>query len=238
MNAKILLNANEDIPLYLDDFKTFWQQTIGNCSDDVLTDIYHSTLIFRNWKFGLFEITGNNVIEILNELHEDVNSSFYQTLFGLYRSAHMHLRSCIELSMQYLYFLEHPVEYTLWQNGDFVIKHDRITEYLKQHPRIKSQELDDVINNITKHWKMLSKHIHGEAPIYFQSEKESRKTNSFRAQDFGVWKSNFMKTTYYVNKLMLMYFKNDLVRIPVQNKTVLLRNIKDADYAILGILKD
>lgn len=238
MDERILLNAKEDIPLYLSDFEAFWEKSIENCDDLNLTDVYHSTLLFRNWKFGLVEITGDKVIEILNELHEDINSSFYLTLFGLYRSAHMHLRSCIELSMQYLYFLEHPVEYSLWKNGEFVIKHDRITDYLRSHPRIKSPELNDLIDTITKLWKNHSKHIHGEAPIYFQSEKESRKTSSFQPKDFGIWKSNFLKTTYCINKLMLLFFKSELVRLPEKNRTILYRNLTEADFALLDIKRD
>jgi hypothetical protein len=238
MDARILLNAKEDLPLYLNDFNEFWNQSIASCNDDNLIDVYHATLIFRNWKFGLVDITGNSVIEILNELHEDINSSFYQTLLGLYRSAHMHQRSCIELSMQYIYFLEHPVEYSLWKTGDFVIKHDKITEYLKKHPKQKSVDTNKLVDNITKHWKLLSKHIHGEAPIYFQSEKASHKTNTFKSQDFGIWKTNFLKTTYYINKLLLLFFKDDLTRIPQQNKNVLLRNLKDFDFPLLGIEKE
>jgi len=235
MKSKILHHAKEDLPLYLLDFNNFWKESLNNCDNDTLIEIYHSTLIFRNWKFGLAEITGDLVNDILTELHEDVNSSFYQTLLGLHRSAHMHLRSCIELSMQYIYFLEHPVEYTMWQSGDFVIKHDKITEYLKQHPRLKSSDFTKLLVNITKQWKLLSKHIHGEAPIYFQSERESSQTNSFKIQDFGVWKSNFLKTTYYINKLLMFYFKADLVRIPKHNKDILLEKLKEEDFDLFSI---
>lgn len=235
MEHKLILNAKEDIPLYYEDFKKIWESTVLNFNDNDLKDCYHSTILFRNWELTMSSFPYNVIPEILKELHEDINSSFFLTLFGLHRSSHMHLRSCIELSLQYIYFCEHPVEYLLWQNGEFVIKHEKIMEYLRCHPKLKLLEVDKLLTEITKTWKFLSKHIHGEAPKYFQSTKSSHGSTNFNIADFNIWKSNLIKTTNLMNKLWLLFFKDYISIIPTQNKKIIFRNIKGEDYVLLGI---
>lgn len=233
MDARILAEAKKDIPLYFNDFKVYWDSVVLNISDADLTECYHATLIYKNWKQCLNHVGISTLDVFLSELHEDINTSFFQSYFGLYRTAHMHLRSIIELSMQMVYFYQHEVEYSQWKDGDFVIKHDILNNYLKKHPNFIGQSV--FIDQLTGEWKKFSKHIHAEAPSYFQSSKTAHVTKAFSAADFGTWKSNFIKTTYLTNKLFLILFKGSIVRFPSVEKGVLLKNIKPDDYAILGL---
>lgn len=233
MDVRILAEAKKDVPLYLDDFETYWNSVALNINDDDLTNCYHATLIYKNWKQCLNHIGVSTMDVFFAELHEDINTSFFQSYFGLYRTAHMHLRSIIELSMQMVYFYQHEIEYSQWKDGDYVIKHDALNTYLKKHPNFIGQST--FIDQLTQEWKNLSKHIHAEAPSYFQSSKVSHATKAFSASDFGVWKSNFIKTTYLTNKLFLILFKANITSFPSVEKAVLLRTVKSADYAILGL---
>lgn len=213
MKELILKQAKEDIPLYFTDFKKFWAETNDNISNEDLYKIYKASLIFKNYKLSLHSI---DIIEydlLIDEIFEDINSSFFLAMLGLYRSAHMHLRSSIELSLQLLYFIHHPVEYQLWKDGNFVIKHNKLISYLQNHP-IFTTNVNTLLETITHNWKLFSKHIHGESPIFFQCEKDARKTNSFTIKDFNIWKTNYTKNIYYLNKLFLLFFKNDLSRFP------------------------
>lgn len=49
MEAKILAEAKKDIPLYFNDFKSFWDLTTANFKNKDLTDCYATTLLFKNW---------------------------------------------------------------------------------------------------------------------------------------------------------------------------------------------
>lgn len=232
MKDKILQRAKDDIPLYFEDFKEFWDESLDEISDDDLYEIYRATLIFRNWKLTFHALELTSFDKIIDELYEDINSSLFLALLGLYRSAHMHMRSSIELTMQLIYFLHHPIEYQKWREGDFVIKHRDLSEYIISHPNVDI-DIRDFVSNITKNWKHLSKHIHGESPVFFQCEKDVRQTNSFSRKDFGIWKSNLLRNIYMLNKLLLLFFKKDISRFPEQSRKVLLELINDEDKKLI-----
>lgn len=235
MDTQILTNAKKDIPLYFKDFKSFWDSTTAHYSNKDLTDCFATSLIFKNWSLSLAHIGIDNLDGILKEVHEDINASFFHSYFGHYRSAHMHLRSVIELSLQLIYFYQHEVEYAQWRDADFRIKHEELTAYLKKHPRLKQISTITLIGDITANWKKFSKHIHAEAPSYFQSNLLSTQRKSISIKDFGVWKSNYLKTGYQINKLLLVFFKDRVNQFPTRNKELLLRNMKTRDLRELGI---
>jgi hypothetical protein len=226
MDTRILAEAKKDIPLYFNDFKSFWDSTTTNFTEIDLTNCYAATLIFKNWLISLNHVNVTNLDSILKELHEDINASFFHAYFGHYRSAHMHLRSIIELSLQLIYFFQHEVEYEQWCLAEFRIKHEELTNYLKKHPRLNSQKCINLIDEITKKWKLFSKHIHAETPNYFQTNFQSAKTKTISKKDFGIWKSNFLMTAYQVNKLLLLFFKDRLNSFPTVNRELLLHNMQ------------
>ena len=231
MKEKILAKAKVDIPLYFNDFKSFWDESLANISDDDLADIYNATLIYKNWKLSFHNIKLRDFDLIIDEIFEDINSSFFLSLMGLYRSAHMHLRSSIELTLQLIFFIDHPIEYIKWKDGDYVIKQDVLSQYIKSHPLIEI-EIDTLMTNITTNWKKFSKHIHGESPMFFQCEKGVRKTNTFTIADFNIWKQNFTQNVYNLNKLLLIFFKKNLNLFPSKSRDILLNHLKAEDLNI------
>ncbi len=235
MESRLLLQAKKDLPLYFDDFKKFWDSSSKFFNDRDLTDCYATTLIFKNWLLALNHLGVNNLNSILNELHEDINSSFFHAYFGQYRSSHMHLRSVIELSLQLIYFYQHEVEFEQWKLGEFRIKHEELTKYLKKHPNLSTDKLGILIDNITSNWKLFSKYIHAEAPNYFQTNLQSFQTKKISKADFGVWKSNYLKTGYQINKLFLFFFRSKLNLFPTANRELLLRFLIQTDLNLLGL---
>lgn len=236
MDPKILSQAQKDIPLYFKDFEDFWKSTTAAYSDLDLTNCYGTTLLFKNWKISLNHIRIKNLDTILNELHEDINASFFHSYFGHYRSAHMHLRSVVELSLQMIYFYQHEVEFDQWKLGDFRIKHEELTAYLKRHPRFKPSKFADLINDITVDWKLFSKYIHAEAPNYFHTNSQSVVTKRISRKDFGTWKSNYLRTAKRVNKLLSKFFCDELNRFPSKNRDFLLRGLSPQDLRDVGII--
>jgi hypothetical protein len=222
---KIVANAFLDYSLYKKDFNDFSESTLNHLNSIDVFDIYWCTLVFKSWKDGLNHVRINVLDEIFDELHQDVNSSYYLASMGLYRTSNMHLRSMIELSLQLLYFYEHPVELKKWRNGGFVIKHDNLKDYLKDYPSFDVQPLkgqvEILIEQISKEWKNYSKHIHAESLNYFQTQRQSSATSSFNVADFGVWQSGFIKIVRKLNKLFMLFFSEQYKLFPSQNKELL-----------------
>ncbi|KAF2508584.1 hypothetical protein EYY60_15770 [Flavobacterium zhairuonense] len=236
MNSTLLASAKKDIPLYFNDFKDFWDATTTHISEEELIDCYANTLIFRNWQLSLNHVGIQHLDSILSELHEDINTSFFLAHFGQYRTAIMHLRSVIELSLQLLYFYQHEVEFSQWKDGEFRIKHEELTEYLKKHPQFIGTSAVNLIGNITQNWKTFSKYIHAEAPSYFQTTLESSTKKTIIIKDFNIWKSHFLKTGYRINKLFSIFFRDKIVQFPTQSKDLLLRNLLPNDITEIGLV--
>ncbi|MEO8759932.1 MAG: hypothetical protein ABI388_02625 [Bacteroidia bacterium] len=236
MESLLLANAKRDIPLYLKEFISFWESTEKHYTDSDLTNCYANTLIFRNWQIVLNHLNIDKLNSILIEIHEDINSSFLLAYFGQYRSAHMHLRSVIELSLQLLYFYQHEIEFSQWKNAEFRIKHEELTSYLKKHPSIVNTSGVVLIDDITKNWKTFSKYIHAEAPSYFQTNLQSSQTNQISISDINIWKSNFLKTGYQLNKVFLLFFRDKTNLFPTQSKEILTRNMKPTDLNEMGLV--
>lgn len=232
MRTAILEKAKADIPLYFNDFKEFWDESIANINDNDLHEIYRATVVPKNYKIAFHNLGLTEYDLLIDEIFEDINSSFFLSLIGLYRSAHMHLRSSIELTLQLIYFIHHPIEFKQWKNGEFVLKHDKIMEYINKHPNFES-DISPLLTRITQNWKKFSKHIHGESPIFFQCELDSRKTNSFKIRDFNIWKSNYTKNIYSLNKLLLLFFKADLSRFPTKSFDLLTELLTEEDKVLI-----
>lgn len=222
---KIVANALHDYELYQKDFNDFSTSTLKYLNSIDIFNIYLCTLIFKNWKDGIIHIGFNNLNEIFDELHQDVNSSYYLASMGLYRTANMHLRSTIELSLQLLYFYDHPIELKKWKNGGFIIKHDKLKDYLKDYPYFKppskENEISILIEQISREWKNYSKHIHAESINYFQTQNQSHCNKSFDIPIFERWKSNFIKIIEKINNLFKIFFSEKLKLFPSQNKELL-----------------
>ena len=138
------------------------------------------------------------------------------------------MRSSVELSYQLLYFVDHPVEFERWKNRTFIIKYSDLCDYLKKHPNMIN-DTGGTIDKIHQNWKQFSKNIHGEAPVFFQSEKSSNKTHSFNKKDFNIWKSFFVNNIYCINKLIIIFFKDKLNHFPTNNKELLLSLLQKED---------
>ena len=221
IKEKILKEAKEDLPLYCKDLQHFWGLSIDNICDDDLYQLYRGTLVFKNWKhiIEVIEITECNLM--LDEVFEDINTAFLLALMGRYRSSYINLRSSLELSFQFLYFIHHPIEYKKWQTqGSTELKMKFLETYLLEHPHFSAANIQDanirektkkIITESKKLWGHSSKYIHGESPKFFHTVKNS---TEFSLERFNIWKTDFLKVTTNLNHLFVFFFKKDLHKMP------------------------
>lgn len=59
---------------------------------------------------------------ILKEVIHDLISALYSGLQALYRNSYISLRSAIELSLGYVYFLDHNYDYLFWKQDKYDVK--------------------------------------------------------------------------------------------------------------------
>jgi hypothetical protein len=217
--------AQEDYLKYRDYFKNFSNSSYAHYQSVGFYECYLKTLYFKNWKAGLNSIGCTVLDHLYDELHHDVNSSYFLSSIGLYRSSNMHLRSMVELSFQVIYFFEHPVELEKWRQGNFIIKHDKLKDYIKEHPRFTDRDVNKkvstLVEQISKEWKVYSKHIHAESLGYFQTQKESEINKEFSIPEFRKWKTKYLYVIEKVNNLHILFFGEELKRFPSTNKRLI-----------------
>lgn len=59
---------------------------------------------------------------ILKEVLHDLISSLYSGLQALYRNAYISLRSGMELTLAYIYFVDHNYDYLFWKKDEYDVK--------------------------------------------------------------------------------------------------------------------
>lgn len=70
----------------------------------------------------IVEHIANEQQVILKEVVHDLISSLYSGLQGLYRNAYISLRSAIELTLAYIYFVDHNYDYFFWKQDKYDVK--------------------------------------------------------------------------------------------------------------------
>lgn len=123
------------------------------------------------------------------EAHNDALLSHVNASFGSWRPALQALRSFMENTMAAIYYLDHPVEFEKWSNGDFQISPKEMREYIAEHPKLLKivKELD-LKAALDKEYGTLSKAVHGSSNLFRMTTPDGN-TNIANpsAADLGKW---------------------------------------------------
>ncbi|MAT56648.1 MAG: hypothetical protein CMF23_01595 [Ignavibacteriae bacterium] len=235
MKNRLIQQSERDTPLYKADFNSYWETTYSQLTKNSKFNTYSNSILFKNWKLAINSLGTKKFDTLFGELHEDTNASLYLAMFGLYRTAYMHLRSLIELSIQLIFFYQHEVEYEQWEEGNYIMKFEQLSSYLQKHPKLKGKVIDNILSELYKNWKTYSKHIHAEKPLFFQCTKDSKLTNTFCKADFNRWEKQYNGTIKLLNKIYILFFSDYLNRFPNVNREIILTNLTKKDQTDLGL---
>lgn len=110
--------------------------------------------------------------EIMKEVSMDIVLSYYLSSIGMYRAAYSNLRSALELSMQYIYFIDNNYSYLNWRNNIKDISWSSLfgengyfLENYKNIFPIKNTTVafKDIVNNfVCESYRNCSEYIHGK----------------------------------------------------------------------------
>lgn len=112
----------------------------------------------------------DKVTQLLNEATLDLISSFFNTFSGLYRQGMVSLRSSLELTALYVYYFDHPVEFSyflseagykgplitnLINKGNFLVR--KYCSLFIDEKKLKKE----LHTEVEKAYKELSLYVHG-----------------------------------------------------------------------------
>ena len=158
-------------------------------------------------------------LDFFLEAQNDALVSHVLAQQGMWRSSLKSLRSVIENIAFCVYYMDHPVEQRLWNNGKDSPTISSFFEYLKKHPDLK-----DVPSNINgvemmeKEWRTLSRAVHGSAKSFRMTAGGRIPCLFTAAKDkVGAWSTRESKCLLGVNLMLVSLFKKYLQGAKMRN---------------------
>jgi hypothetical protein len=193
-----------------------WDETF-KVRGDILSEIYLKYLnSILAWNYAFDELNSKDKhskitgIECLREIRSDAISSIVLAVSGFYRPATIMIRSMLELSWNFIYYCNHPVEYEWWTEGKHYISTKNMIDYLKKlkgvnkfSETIYKDKNRNFIDEVAKTYNELSKYIHASAPVYMH-RGESQVDFYYDEQRFNKWKCYFIEAVQFINTLFLL----------------------------------
>lgn len=123
------------------------------------------------------------------EAHNDALISHVNASYGSWRSALQALRSFMENTMMAIFYLDHPVEFIKWSEGNFKLSPREIREYVSEHPKLKKVACELMLKSaLDEEYATLSKAVHGSSSLFRMTTGDG-KTNIANPSlaDLGKW---------------------------------------------------
>jgi hypothetical protein len=147
------------------------------------------------------------------EAHNDALVSHVNASFGAWRSSLKAMRSCVENTVNAIYYKDHPVELEQWRQGKFRLGFSRLLNYLENHPALSSHDKTKTgIQYLEDEYATLSRAVHASAVNFRMTDSVSDvllwNTDKARA---GQWAAREIKVMEGISLLFAFLFTDQLV---------------------------
>jgi len=153
------------------------------------------------------------------EAHNDALVSHVNASFGAWRSALQALRSCIENSLNAIYYRDHPVELELWGQGNFRMGFSELLSYVERHPKLSAfHNTKTGVQFLHDEYATLSRAVHASAVDFRMTESAAAvllwNTDKARA---GKWSSRETKVIEGICLVFAFIFSEKLTGTQLSN---------------------
>ncbi len=171
----------------------------------------------------------NDTQIILKEIIHDLISGLYSGLQALYRNAYISLRSGIELSLAYVYFLDHNYEYLFWKQDKYDVKwavlENGETGVLNRRylSLFCEDEFEDLFTLCRKIYRGCSQFVHGKYEYMYTVKHQIVDYNKNTLVEFL---DMYYDLTNVVIALLLIRHSNSNLGIDETYKGIIEKNLK------------
>lgn len=171
----------------------------------------------------------NETRVILKEILHDLISGLYFGLQALYRNAYISLRSGVELSLAYVYFVDHNYEYLFWKRDKYDIKWSVLENEEKGVLNEKYLALfcDDNFEKLfslcRKIYRDCSQFVHGKYEYMYTVKQQIVDYDKKTLEEFL---NMFYDLTNIVIALLLIRHSNSNLDIGEMYKGIIEKNLK------------
>jgi hypothetical protein len=170
------------------------------------------------------------------EAHNDALVSHVNASFGAWRSSLQALRSCIENSLNAIYYRDHPIELELWGRGTFRMGFSDLLSYVKNHPKLSSFDNTKTgVQFLHDEYATLSLAVHASAVDFRMTDSAAAvlvwNTDKARA---GKWSSREAKVIEGICLVFAFIFSEKLTGTQLSNlRSMLAFTVSDSKRTVL-----
>lgn len=180
-------------------------------------------------KISLFDIWSNKLQrngvarKLIPEIFMDAYISIHFAGYGLYKYAHMSLRSELETALRVVFFSTHPVEFRWWSEGNEWYREKRNSPDVWGRGYMYFEQLDNIskFENactddkklftgkqvVRRIYKGLSRFIHSGAG-HFQTRPD-RVSPKYDSDAFTTWHENYEEVQTYIHIILTLGFADE-----------------------------
>lgn len=212
-----------------------WERTLKEHNEDIEKLIEKINLLDM-WSNGLQHIPSAKTL--IPEIFADAYISIHFVGYGLYKYAHMCLRSELETALRLVYFSTHPVEFEWWSQGNEWYREQlnypdvwgKGYMYFQQLENMKRFENECDENKklfarknvgIRGLYKTLSRFIHSGAG-HFQTEI-NRFLPKYNLDEFLRWQRSYGKVQTYIHIILVLGFADDFRTMNISQRNEILK---------------
>lgn len=179
-------------------------------SSDGFRDSYRRVVSLQAWRDRHFEqMPSDSVSALFLEAQNDALLSLVLAHTAMWRPALQSLRSCIENILNTCYYVDHPVEFQLWQNGNHRNSFSGLTRYFSEHPDVadynrSSRHSPNVIAQIQSEYSALSKAVHASSKQFYMTKGGSTVITHPNISDYNQWNKRHCETLLWMNFLLVI----------------------------------
>lgn len=218
-----------------------WNKTIKTEYGDI-EEVIKKNQLFDIWSNILQDLEVAR--KLLPEIIMDSYFSLNFTGYGLYKYAHMALRSELETTLRLVFFSTHQIEFEWWLDGNEWFRDNAMGDvwgksygYFAQLKTIKKFESLCENNNklfggknvgIKGLYSRLSQFIHSGASS-LQTSPE-RFSPIYNHNEFKEWYKTYIKVDCYINLILILGFSEQFKEITQRKKDKILNHGIDSYY--------
>ena len=170
-------------------------------------DSYRRVVSLQAWRVLFFEprYPDTAVTSIFLEAQNDALLSVVLAHMAMGRPALQSLRSCVENVLSTCYYVDHPVEFRLWENGKHRVGFSALESYFSRHPEVTAHSgLPNILSELEREYATLSKAVHASArPFLMTREGSITITNNDKSR-YNQWNTRHSRALQWLNFLLLV----------------------------------
>jgi hypothetical protein len=181
---------------------------------------YRRIVSLQAWRTTLLDMRlSTDSLAFFLEAQNDALTSHVLARLGSWRTALKALRGCIENVLACLYYMDHPVELSLWQKHRHRLGFGEYIAYFRAHPAVERlPENVTGLAELTKEFATLSAAVHGSASSFrMTADGRIPRLWTEHAAQLGAWLTRESRSLLAVNLILLTMFRGELEGAKLSN---------------------